>query len=176
MSTYIALLRGINVSGKNKLPMAVLRRLCQDLGYMQVITYIQSGNVALQSSDTPQEIAKTLSQTIPAQLGYTVPVLVREATFFRQIITQNPFQDCDSTTLHVTLLDGEGHGAKLANLPNTIGGEDRFIVQNDVVYVHCPNGYGRTILNNGFFEAKAGTSATTRNWRTVCKLVELTAT
>lgn len=176
MPSYIALLRGINVSGKNKLPMAALKSLCEDLGYAQVTTYIQSGNVILQTSDNPEKIAKNLAQTIQTQFGYTVPVLVREAAFFRRIIAQNPFQDYDSKTLYVTLLDGKGQGAKLADLPSTIGGEDRFIVQHDVVYVHCPNGYGRTVLNNSFFETKAGTSATTRNWRTVCKLVELTAT
>lgn len=176
MPNYIALLRGINVSGKNKLPMAALKSLCEDLGYTQVTTYIQSGNVILQADDTLEEIAKKLSQAIQTQFGYTVPVLVREVAFFRQLIAKNPFQDYDSKTLHVTLLDGKGHGAKLAGLPSTIGEEDRFVVQNDVVYVHCPNGYGRTILNNNFFEAKASTSATTRNWRTVCKLVELTAT
>ena len=156
--------------------MAALKSLCEDLGYTQVTTYIQSGNVILQTDDTPEEIARKLTQAIQTQFDYTVPVLVREATFFHQVIAQNPFQDYNPKTLHVTLLDGEGYEAKLANLPRTIGGEDRFIVQNDVVYVHCPNGYGRTILNNSFFEAKAGTSATTRNWRTVCRLVELTVT
>lgn len=173
MPTYIALLRGINVNGKNKLPMEALKGICQDLGYAQVTTYIQSGNVVLQADETPQEITQSLAQAIQAQFGYTVPVLVQEEPFFSQVVAQNPFQSCDPKTLHVTLLKNEGHGAKLTNLAPTIGGEDRFIVQNDVVYVHCPNGYGRTVLNNNFFETKAGTSATTRNWRTICKLVEL---
>lgn len=174
MSTYIALLRGINVSGKNKLPMAALKSLCQALGYTQVSSYIQSGNVILQANNPSKEIAKSLSQAIQVRFGYKVPVLVQEAVFFSQVVAQNPFQDCDPKTLHVTLLAGEGSGAKLTNLAPDIGGKDRFVVRDNVVYVHCPNGYGRTVLNNGFFEAKTGASATTRNWKTICKLIELT--
>lgn len=176
MPNYIALLRGINVSGRNKLPMAALKSLCEDLGYTQVTTYIQSGNVILQTNDKPKEIAQSLAHAIQAQFGYTVPVLVREATFFRQVIAQNPFQDCDPKTLHVTLLEGKGYEERLVKLATDIRGEDRFIAKKDVVYLYCPNGYGRTVLNNNFFETKTDASATTRNWRTICKLVELTAT
>ena len=154
--------------------MAALKSLCQALGYRQVTTYIQSGHAMLQADNTPKEIAQTWRQAIQAQFGYTVPVLVREAAFFSQVVAQNPFQDCDPKTLYVTLLEGEGHEAKLANLAPDIGGEDRFVAQGEVVYVHCPNGYGRTVLNNSFFEVKTGSLATTRNWKTICQLLELT--
>lgn len=104
MHTYISRLRGINVSGKNKLPMTTLKDLYQMLGCMHVTTYIQSGNVILQTASSITALEHNLSQAIKEKFGYTIPVLVREVAFFSSIVAQNPFKDCDPSTLYVTLL------------------------------------------------------------------------
>ena len=173
MHTYISLLRGINVSGKNKLPMTALKDIYQALGCVHVTTYIQSGNVILQAASSMEELAYRLSRAIEEKFGYTVPVLVREAAFFSSIVAQNPFKDCDPSTLYVTLLGDAAHQAHIASMADGTWGADRFVIQEDVVYVHCPTGYGSTPLNNNFFEKTGKTWATTRNWKTINRLVAL---
>jgi uncharacterized protein (DUF1697 family) len=174
MHTYISLLRGINVSGKNKLPMIALKEIYQALGGQQVTTYIQSGNVIFQAACHSTALAKEISQTIQKVFGYMVPVLIQKVAFFSKVVASNPFKDCDPSTLYVTILGDTTHQTQLVcSEEHTIGGMDQFIVQGDVVYVHCPGGYGRTLWNNRFFEAKGKTWATTRNWKTICKLTEL---
>jgi uncharacterized protein (DUF1697 family) len=173
MHTYISLLRGINVSGKNKLPMTTLKDLYQALGCMHVTTYIQSGNVILQTASSITALEHNLSQAIKEKFGYTVPVLVREVAFFSSIVAQNPFKDCDPSTLYVTLLGDATHQAQIASMADGAGGADRFVIQEGVIYVHCPTGYGSTPLNNNFFEKQGKTWATTRNWKTINRLVAL---
>jgi uncharacterized protein (DUF1697 family) len=173
MHTYISLLRGINVSGKNKLPMTALKDIYQALGCMHVTTYIQSGNVIFQAASNIEALAYNLSQAIKEKFGYTVPVLVREAAFFSSVAACSPFKDCDPSTLYVTLLGDTTHQEQIASITDDTWGEDRVMVQEGVIYVHCPEGYGRTLLNNNFFEKKGKTWATTRNWKTINRLVEL---
>ena len=92
--------------------MIALKDLYQVLGCMHVTTYIQSGNVILQAASSIKELEHSLSRTIEEKFGYTVPVLVREASFFSSIVTQNPFKDCDNSTLYVTLLGDAAHQAQ----------------------------------------------------------------
>jgi len=173
MHAYISLLRGINVSGKHKLPMEALKNIYETLGGMHVTTYIQSGNVIFRATTSAEVLEDSLSRAIQEQWGYAVPVLVREAHFFSKIVADNPFKGCEPSTLYVTLLGEATHQTKIADLTGEAWGEDNMIVQGDVIYVHCPRGYGKTKLNNRFFETKGHTWATTRNWKTICKLVEL---
>jgi uncharacterized protein (DUF1697 family) len=174
MHAYISLLRGINVSGKNKLPMVALQKIYQALGGQKVTTYIQSGNVIFQAVCASTALAKEISQTIQKEFGYTVPVLIQEAGFFSKVMARNPFKDCDPSTLYVTVLGDIPHQTQLIHLEKlTIGSSDRFSVQENVAYVHCPGGYGRTLWNNSFFETKSNTWATTRNWKTICRITEL---
>lgn len=173
MFSYISLLRGINVSGKNKLPMADLKQLYEAIGATHVHTYIQSGNVLFRAASSSTTLATRISQAIQDQWGYTVPVLVRDITFFEEMVAKNPFKECDSTSLHVTLLHDTAHQELLADMAGKSWGDDTFVIRDGVVYIHCPQGYGRTQLNNGFFETKGKTWATTRNWKTINKLVAL---
>ena len=173
MYTYISLLRGINVNGKNKLPMAALKNIYETLGGAHVTTYIQSGNVIFSAAIDVRALENSLKQTIQEKWGYIIPALVRKAHFFNEIIDNNPFKGYDPNTLYVTLLGDVTHGANIADVADKTWRQDKFVVQKDIVYVHCPHGYGRTKLNNSFFEAKGHTWATTRNWKTVCKLTEL---
>lgn len=168
---YIALLRGINVSGKNKLPMADLRQLSEGIGWKNVQSYIQSGNLLFEADTLPQ--AEDLSVAIKREYAYEVPVLLRTQEYFRQALT-NPFleatPDLDTKTLHVTFLVVAPAPSAIAALEEVDPKADRWQVIDDRVYLHCPNGYGRTKLTNNYLEKKLGQIATTRNWRTLHKL------
>lgn len=179
MHTYISLLRGINVSGKHTLPMMALKKLYHTIGAEEITTYIQSGNVVFKASGgTATTFAQDISKAIKEEFGYTIQVLVHKTAFFEKIIANNPFKVQDPRTLYVTLLGHEVGPALSKSLANSsqIEEQDRYSLQGSVVYVHCPNGYGKTKLHNGFFEAKTKTWATTRSWRTLGNLVELAMT
>lgn len=170
---YIALLRGINVSGKNKLPMADLRALCEELGWQQVESYIQSGNLKFELEGAATAAATTLSQAIQEKFGYEVPVLVQSQAYF-QAALQNPFleenPDLDIKSLHVTFLEAAPAPEKRQALAAKDHKGDQWKIVEDRVYLHCPNGYGRTKLTNSYLEKTLGQTATTRNWKTLNKL------
>jgi uncharacterized protein (DUF1697 family) len=168
---FVALLRGVNVGGRT-LAMARLRTICSDLGYEDVATYIQSGNVVLRAdADRAGAIAGELADAIRDHAGLQVAVVVREARRLRAVLEANPFADRDDEgRLHVTFLAGPADGAEI---PSAAGAPDEFVPGDGVVYIWCVGGYGRTILNNQFFERRLGVAATTRNWRTVSRLAEM---
>ena len=176
MNTYISLLKSINVGGKNKLPMTALRDIYQVLGCTNVTTYIQSGNVIFRAANNTKTLENGVSQILYRQWGYTIPVWIRKVHFFSRIITNNPFEGFEPSTLYVTLLGDATQQTQIPNMTEQAWGGDRFVAQGSVVYVHCPHGYGRTKLNNSFFESRGHTRATTRNWKTICRLVELATT
>lgn len=179
MSLFIALLRGINVSGCNKIKMVDLKELFLNLGYTEVTTYIQSGNVLFKNNTTSTEIIeKEIVKAINIKYGYTINVLVITKTELGNIFNNNPFlnevTDIDTTKLHVTLLNKTPDLSNLEVINNLISTtNDRFKILNKTIYLYCPNGYGKTKLNNNLFEKKLNTSATTRNWKTITKLTEL---
>jgi uncharacterized protein (DUF1697 family) len=194
MKTYISLLRGINVSGQNKLRMTELVRLYEVLGFFNVLSYIQSGNVIFDCEEqNPAPLAKAIETGITRTLGGSVRVLLRNKDRFRQIIDGNPFinkRNEDPEKLHVTFLSDPPAEAKLCNLPASGGDRfakerlattldsktgiaDEFLVYDTEIYLFCPNGYGRTKFSNTFFERKLNISATTRNWKTVNALYEI---
>lgn len=169
MKTYIVLLRGINVSGKNKLPMAELRELLNDLGFQNVQTYIQSGNIVLESDSSKTQVSKKIKQCIKSNYDYDVPVLVKTNDEWQKAIANNPFKSVEEKQQYFTFL---------SNIPKekTIvidAKQDEFEIIEDVVYVNAVGGYGKTKLNNNFFEQKLKVSATTRNLKTSIKLLEL---
>jgi len=173
-----ALLRGVNVSGHRKVSMAGLRVLVSDLGFPDVETYRQSGNVVFSTTlRSTKRIAATLEEALREALGYVdVDVLVRGAAELDRLASDNPFlaAGSDPVTCHVTFLkDKPLHGVPDDHLPG--GKADGFAFTERAVYVHCPGGYGRTKLNNGYFEKLTGVRATTRNWATVLALRDLTA-
>ncbi|MGH1337658.1 MAG: DUF1697 domain-containing protein [Aureispira sp.] len=169
---YIALLRGINVSGKNKLPMADLRALCERLGWQNVQSYIQSGNLRFEL-ERSEGAASALSVAIKQEFGYEVPVLVRPQAYFQERL-QNPFLEEDRAlelkALHATFLATSPTATQITALKAKDHKGDQWTVVNDCVYLYCPNGYGRTKLTNKYLEKNLGAVATTRNWRTLNKL------
>lgn len=175
MRTYAALLRGVNV-GKNKLAMADLRTLLTDLGGERVQTYLQSGNAVFDHATAkPATLAEAIERGL-ADLGVTSRVLLRTGEELAEVLAGNPYlaRETDPAKLHVTFLTGAPAADRVERLQVPAGEAATFTVRDREVYLHCPNGYGRTKLTNSFFESRLDTVATTRNWRTVTALSELT--
>jgi uncharacterized protein (DUF1697 family) len=176
LKTFVALLRGINVSGQNKVSMADLRTLFLNLGAEDVRTYVQSGNVVFTSAAASSaELTRAIEMRIRRDLGLSVTVLLRTKAHLAKIVAGNPFVTSgkEPTKLHVTFLADAPDRARLRELEAKHFEPDEFHVVRREIYLHCPNGYGRTKLNNAFFEKQLGVAATTRNWKTVTKLAEL---
>lgn len=174
METYIAILRGINVSGKNKIAMADLRAKLAEGGLHHIRTYIQSGNVIFEHEPTPiRDLTKNISTLILDQFGLQVPVIVLTIKELSDVISNNPFRDRDFTKLHVTFLSEKPQMENLDKVADMSFPPDEFVIRDRAVYLFCPNGYARTKINNNFFEQKLQVTATTRNWKTVNKLKEM---
>ena len=178
MSIFIAILRGINVSGQKKILMAELKVLFESLGFENVLTYIQSGNIAFSAPDTKTkvEIGNAIEAAISKQYGFHVPTLILTKVDLGKAVKKNPFikqEGIDLTKLHLTFLGSSPTADNLQKLDDIDCSPDQFIIDSLNIYVHCPNGYGRTKLSNNFFESKLKVTATTRNLKTVNKLLEL---
>ena len=176
--TYVALLRGINLGARNKVAMPRLRELVAGLDGRDVQTYVQSGNVVFKSGRSAGELQGAIERTIERELGLTVTVLLRTKAQLMKVAGGNPFADGKHppTTLHVTFLSEPPQRRRVRELDPGPFAPDEFAVKAREVYLHCPNGYGRSKLTNAFFEKRLGVAATTRNWRTVTALVELVTT
>jgi uncharacterized protein (DUF1697 family) len=169
------MLRGINVSGRNRLAMADLQQVFVDADCRDVVTYIQSGNVVFTMAGAAPPPVAVVQQRLRDMLGSHVPVLVRSGAELRRVLGTNPFarRGDEPAHLHVTFLAAAPDRAGVASLPAGGADGDELAVVGREVYLHCPNGYGNTKLTNALFEKKLGVDATTRNWRTVMKLVDM---
>jgi uncharacterized protein (DUF1697 family) len=171
---FVALLRGVNVGGRS-VPMGELRDLFAALGHTDIRTYIQTGNVLFGSTrgDTVA-LADEIRGAIEAEIGHRVSVVLRTPSELGRVLGANPYATRgDTAPLYVTFLDGMPDAAACARLDAAVGSPDEFTVRGREVYVWCPTGYGRTVLSNEFFERRLKLAATTRNWRTLTKLTEL---
>lgn len=177
MPHYLSLLRGINVSGKNGIKMDALRKCYESMGFAEVNTYVQSGNVLFSTIKTdPALLAASLSLQIKKVFGFDVPVLVVSGEKLSQIIKNNPFthnSDKAPSFLHVTLLASTPAVKDIKSIDEKKGAGEECAITDSAVYLYCPNGYGRTKLNNNFLESKLKTHATTRNWKTLCELQKM---
>jgi uncharacterized protein (DUF1697 family) len=174
VTTYVALLRGINVGGRNKVPMADLRSLVTDLGHTDVSTYVQSGNVILSSTAGAAAVAEGMEKAIGRELGLDVDVVVRTRPQLAKIAAANPF-DGNDTYVHVVFLDAQPSAGKVRSLDPDRSPPDEFVVLGKEIYVHYPNGSGRSKITASYFEAKLGVRGTARNFNTVNKLLALMA-
>ena len=173
---YVALLRGINVGGKHKVPMKDLTRIVEDVGCRDVSTYIQSGNVLFSASPAFAKRAPRLIQAaIVRQLGIEIPVVVRSAAELEQVLRNNPFlgKTRETHCLYVAFLTTTPTRTQIAALDTQLSAPDRFTVVGDTVFLSLQNGVARTKLTNNYFDAKLTTTSTVRNWNTVQKLFEL---
>lgn len=176
--THVALLRGINVGGKNPLPMQELTRMFEAAGCEKIQTYIQSGNVIFDAPAHASSIGDTVSAIIEKRFGYRIPVILRTAPQLRRVAGANPFLKAgvDLRWLHVYFLAQAPGASAIAGLDPTRSAPDAFHVLGQEIYLHAPNGMGRSKLTNAYFDSKLATVSTARNWATVLKLAELLQT
>ncbi len=172
---YVALLRGVNVGGKNKLPMAELRDIFTAVGCTTVRTYIQSGNVVFDAApDLVECVPELVTRAIIQRFGISTDVILRSSKELRQVATSNPFDtSVDPRLLHVAFLENIPGAEAVAQLDPERSPQDAFAVRGRNVYLHYPNGVARSKLMNEYFAAKLQCASTMRNWRTVLTLLEM---
>ena len=170
MSTHIALLRGINVGGKVTVPMAELKASFEALGFEDVATYINSGNVVFQGTKPD---AAAIEKRIAKDFGRDVSVLLRTPKQLAAIAKGNPFPKAEGKRLHVYFLSDKPTAKAAAALDPDRSPPSEFKLSGREVYLHTPDGIGRSKLTIDYFERTLGVRATARNWNTVTKLREL---
>ena len=174
--TYLALLRGINVSGQKKIKMTDLKKLFEDAGFTNVQTYIQSGNVIFDSKSSDlNSIKKKIGMNIKSEYRFDVETITTTNDELNYVINHNPFvkEEKDVERLYVTFLAGKPAPLNIANLKENNYLPEEYVVEGSCVYLFLPDGYGKAKLNNNFLENKLKVFATTRNWKTVNALYEL---
>jgi uncharacterized protein (DUF1697 family) len=177
MSVCIAMLKGINVGGQKKIRMETLHGIFEGLGFINVRTYVQSGNVVFGSTQVDRVVlVKRIEAHIEKTCGYHVTVFIREEHELQRILAGNPFlngRNEDSSNLHVTFLYQAPPDTVWSKLTPPSNTPDEFALGELAIYLFCPNGYGKTKLSNNFFERKLGMPVTTRNWNTVNALYKM---
>lgn len=174
MNRKIAILRGINVGGKRKILMAELRTLCESIGLENVVTYIQSGNIIFTSELQNEELENKIEKAITDKYGFDVPVIVRTSAALQDCVAKNPFAvEHDIEHLHLTFLKEKPTTENIEKMESIDSGADEFHIIEQDVFLFCAGKYHQSKLTNNFFEKKLKVGATTRNWKTVLKLVEL---
>ena len=175
MKTFVALFRGINVGGKNKLLMRDLASLMESMGLQNVSTYIQSGNVVFQADDSVASgLATMIRDAILERFGFSPDVIILDRATLEKAISENPSPDADSepSKVHLSFLLELPSNPDLGALERIRQPTERFELKGKVFYLHAPDGIGRSKLA-ARVERSLGVSGTGRNWRTVLKLDEM---
>lgn len=185
MPRYIALLRGINVGGNTMIKMEELRTLFEALGFENVVTYINSGNIAFDHDAQPARgkasikvetaLASEIEDALEARVGKRVLIMVREQKKIPKIIAANPFEGEFSShkEMHVLFLKEEVSAEKISLFREMAPAVERFVAIGREIYCHLPKGVANSVLGSGLFEKKLKMNVTARNWRTVEKLAVL---
>ncbi|MFD4564418.1 DUF1697 domain-containing protein [Streptomyces sp. NPDC058251] len=176
---YAALLRGINVGGAKKVPMAELRTLMEGLGYGDVRTYLQSGNAVFSADHGDEDsLAAELAGAIEKHFGFTVGVLVRDHAYLTAVREACPFPaaELEGKQLHATYFSGPVDAERFASVDPAAFLPEDFRLGDRVLYLYAPDGLGRSKLAEALSRPRLlkGVTATSRNWNTVVKLEELT--
>ena len=168
---YVALLRGINVAAHNRIAMADLKLACEAAGYLNVATYLQSGNIAFEAGDV-MELELEISDLILQRFNLTISVIIRAQTELRQMVAEHP-EVADPNAWYITFLGQAPSTEVVASLDPLMSAPDKWFVLRRDVYLNIAGNYSDSKLTNAWFEAKFDTIATTRNWKTVQALAEL---
>ncbi len=173
--TYILFLRGVMPTGKNRVPMAQLREILISAGFENVQTWIQSGNVVLKTDLQPEILSETVSKLIQHKIGAQIPVIVKSREDLVQIIQENPFQGegYDISRVFFAMFNGELNEELKAKLLAEDFSPEYLSITHQVAYMYIPGTYGRGKLSNNFLEKKLRTVATSRNFNTISKMIEL---
>jgi uncharacterized protein (DUF1697 family) len=169
--THVALLRGINVGGRNRVPMAELRAVLEAVGLEDVRTLIQSGNVVFRSDAHESTLAARIEDAIADAFGVRPTVVLRTPAELETVAGASPF--ADSASVHVVFLEAAPERAAAKALDPDRSPPDAFGLVGRDLYLHLPNGAGRTKLTLDYLERTLGVRGTQRNWATVLKLLAL---
>jgi uncharacterized protein (DUF1697 family) len=177
LKTYISILRGINMGGHKRIKMDALRQLYVSLGYTDVQSYIQSGNVIFRTTETEVPILENaISKKLLLTFGFAVRVLVLTVDEVRNALKNNPFITDnlkDPKKMHLTFLSAIPGETCWDNISLSNYAPDEFWHSGRIIYVHCPTGYGNTKLTTNFFENKLKLTATSRNLKTTTELLAI---
>jgi uncharacterized protein (DUF1697 family) len=175
VTTWVALLRGINVGGARRIAMPELRATLESLGLEDVATYVQSGNVVFRRAGSRAAIRRAVEDRIEEVFGLDVATMLRSKTDLDRITARNPWPErvADPTRVHVVFLDRKPTAAAVAELDPDRSPPDEFLVDGSEIFVSYPNGSGRSKLTLDYFERRLDVRATARNWKTVTKLLAL---
>jgi uncharacterized protein (DUF1697 family) len=177
MRTYISLLRGINVSGKNIIKMKALQEMYLSMGFTGVSTYIQSGNVIFRSRQTAvHEMERKISIEILSVFKYNVPVIILEQSELKRVLEQNPLLYPGrehSDKLYFTFLSRPPDEGLLHQFNQFQAAPEEFFINGKVIYLYCPDGYGKAKLNNAFIETRLKVNASTRNLKTLTEIMSI---
>lgn len=177
METFIALLRGINVSGQKKIKMAELRSLLEKLDFQDIQTYIQSGNIIFRSKKLPlKKFEILIKNIIQEKFGFDVPVIVISPAAIESVLNNNPFEKDgtkDPKKFYIVFLQEQPLQENIEKLKEVDYHPEEYILSNKIIYYYAANGAGNAKMNNNFFENKLKVNATSRNWRTTNKLLEM---
>lgn len=176
LATYILFLRGVMPTGKNKVPMAELKKILSEDGFIDVQTWIQSGNVVVKTALAREEIADTVSKLIEEKIGAQIPIIVLTHKELLMILKENPFDNnkYDSSRIFFSLYNATIDALLKTQLQETDFHPEELRIGNQVAYMYIPGTYGRGKLSNTFFEKKAKIIATSRNANTLRKMIEMT--
>lgn len=174
--TFIGLVRGINVGGRNAVRMAELRAACSDLGWLDVQTYVQSGNLIFRAAGEPPHLEQQLEQVIEFRFGISAAALVRRAAEWQQYAAGNPFADealrePSLVMLALSKAPPRADAVQVIQARATAG--ERVALVGALLWIYYAGGAGRSKLSPGLLDRFVGSPVTTRNWRTVLKLAEL---
>jgi uncharacterized protein (DUF1697 family) len=175
--TYAALLRGVNLGSHNKVAMPALRTLVETLGCENAATYLQSGNVVFTSSRAATALRGAIEAALEREVGIRAAVLLRTKAELRKLVAANPYADrvADPRRLHVIFLSATPSRARVRAFDGAEFAPDEYRLVGRDVFAFYPRGYGRTKLTTATIEKQFGVTATSRNWRTVAALAELTS-
>jgi uncharacterized protein (DUF1697 family) len=174
--TFIALFRGINVTGHNKISMPELRALCADLGWPEVQSYIQSGNLVLKASTTRGQLETTLEQAVARRFDLSIPVIARTARDWAVCVRENPYPEesrSEPNRVMLALAKASPRPNAAEQLRKRAADGERILQVGDALWIHYAAGVARSKLSPGLLDRVVGSPVTIRNWRTVCKLAEL---
>lgn len=174
MTKYIVLLRGVTPTGKNRVPMAELRQLLTDNGFLNVQTWIQSGNVILKSELPMEETAVKVNKIIKENIGADLKIIVKTPAQVETVLDGNPFgEGHDISHIFFTLFNKLPDENLIITLQAQDFGNDKFVFTPNAIYLFIPGSAAETKLNNNFIERKLKIDATTRNFNTLSKLIDL---
>ncbi len=175
MTAFVVLFSGINVGGNRIVKMAELRAFFEDLGFGDVASYVQSGNVVFSAEDGDAAgVAARLEAAFETRWGFHSRIMVRDGEWFERLVRENPYPEAaaDHTKLHAYVLEREPTAAEAARLAEKCTGPERFVIEGDVLYLHAPEGLGRSKFA-ALIPRILKVPATARNWRSVLALSEM---